>query len=480
MKKTVLKKTVLTLSLILSASTSQAGWVDDWLAQSASTQTGYFEGQQRGYYSAGSFSGRWKSTADYPVTVELPKVKSGCGGIDVFVGGMSFMNMEYLTQKLKGMVTGAVSALAYDLATKVLSEQVANSTKNIMALADTLNQMQLDECAAGKSLVGIMTDKDGLRSGEDMQNRLGTAIKENKLVSGVSNLWTGLTTEEQANGGTVNAGDVVSATSTCNQDIRDIFMTGNSMLATVGNKMNIPSSHIDLMRGLTGDIRLSGAAEAYQISYMPPCSENNSDSLKSLSSGDMYIKNTAGVCSPIIDGNRDMTAYVTGKLTSMAVKIRTKSGELNVAEKAFLDSTPISILPILKSGVGTVTEGQTISVLADMVANAYILQMMSDLYLRAEAIAVKAREVVEKKGAASNGSTETCAAPIFLENASKDIAVMLGKINSLKEGSKTNYIAAREEMIANLQAIETMKNLESQMNQEVTRRFGKDVVARVN
>jgi conjugative transfer pilus assembly protein TraH len=130
--------------------------------------------------------------------------------------------------------------------------------------------------------------------------------------------------------------------------------------------------------------------------------------------------------------------------------------------------------------VGTVTEGQTISVLADMVANAYILQMMSDLYLRAEAIAVKAREVVEKKGAASNGSTETCAAPIFLENASKDIAVMLGKINSLKEGSKTNYIAAREEMIANLQAIETMKNLESQMNQEVTRRFGKDVVARVN
>ncbi|MDD3816322.1 MAG: conjugal transfer protein TraH, partial [Desulfocapsaceae bacterium] len=75
-----MKKMIFALSVSLlfpiSAQVAQAGWVDDWLQQSNSTQSGYFEGQQRGYYSAGSFSGRWKSTADYPVTLEMPKVKS--------------------------------------------------------------------------------------------------------------------------------------------------------------------------------------------------------------------------------------------------------------------------------------------------------------------------------------------------------------------------------------------------------------------
>jgi len=473
-----MKKTVLVLSLLLSASTSQAGWVDDWLAQSNTTQTGYFEGQQRGYYSAGSFSGRWKSTAEYPVTLELPKVKSGCGGIDVFMGGFSFMNSEYLTQKLTNMVSGAISAVAYDLAMKVLSEQVSNSIKNFEALSDTLNQMQLDECAAAKTVVGIMTDEKGLRSGEDMQERLGTAVKENKLVSGVSDMWTTLTTEEQANGGTVNSGDVAAVTSTCNADVRDIFMDGNSMLANVGNKMSIPGPHIDLIRGLVGDVKLSGAAEAYQISYMPPCSENNTDSLKSIASGDVYIKNAAGTCSQVTDGNRDMKAYVVTKLTSIATKIRNKGAGFDTAELAFMDSTPLSILPIIRSAVGTQTEGQTIGSLADITASAYSLQMMSDLYLRAEVIAMKAREVVEKKGAGSSAGTETCKAPVFLENAGKDISVMLGKIQDLKDGAKSSYIASTNEMNSVLTFISHMQNLESQMNQEVTRRFGRDVVAR--
>jgi len=66
--------------LCLSTSFCHAGWVDDWMTQSTGSSPGYFEGQQRGYYSGGSFSGRWPSTADYPVTIEAPRVKSGCGG----------------------------------------------------------------------------------------------------------------------------------------------------------------------------------------------------------------------------------------------------------------------------------------------------------------------------------------------------------------------------------------------------------------
>jgi hypothetical protein len=56
---------------------------------------------------------------------------------------------------------------------------------------------------------------------------------------------------------------------------------------------------------------------------------------------------------------------------------------------------------------------------------------------------------------------------------------MLGKIQELREGAKASYIASTNEMNAILTYMEHMQNLESQMNSELTRRYGKDVVARI-
>jgi conjugative transfer pilus assembly protein TraH len=476
MKKTIFALSVSLLWPIL-AQVAEAGWVDDWLQQSNTTQTGYFQGQQRGYYSAGGFSGRWKSSADYPVTLEMPKVKSGCGGIDVFMGGFSFMDTDYLVDKLQAILSNA-AGVAFDLGLKTLCEQCSNTIKNFEALSDALDQMQIDECSAGKSLVGIVADENGFHSGEEMKERLGTAVKENKLVSGVSDMWTDLTTAEQASGGAVSSGEVSAVTSGCNADVLDLFLNGDSMLANVGAKMSIPGAHIDLIRGLVGDLKLSGPAEAYKISYMPPCSENNTDSIRSFAIGDIYTKSSVGICSQVTDGNRDMGAYVRTQLSSIADKLRTK-GAFTPAEIAFMDSHPLSPLPILKSAVGTRTEGATLSGLADITAAAYSLQMISDLYIRAEMIARKAREVLEKKASGSSGSPDTCAAVIFAENAGQDLSLMLEKIQQLQEGAKTSYIASTAEMNAILSYLERMQDLESRMNQEVTRRFGKDVVTRI-
>jgi conjugative transfer pilus assembly protein TraH len=370
------------------------------------------------------------------------------------------------------------AGVAFDLGLKTLCEQCSNTIKNFEALSDALNQMQIDECAAGKSLVGIVADENGFHSGEEMKERLGTAVKENKLVSGVSEMWTDLTTAEQASGGAVSAGDVSAVTSGCNADVLDLFLSGDSMLANVGAKMSLPGSHIELIRGLVGDLKLSGAAEAYKISYMPPCSENNTDSIKSIANGDIYIKSSSGICSQVTDGNRDMVAYVRTQLLGIADKLRTK-GTFTATEIAFMDSNPLSPLPILKSAIGTRTEGATISGLADITASAYSLQMISDLYIRAEMIARKAREVLEKKASGSSGSPDTCAAVIFAENAGQDLSLMLVKIQQLKEGAKASYIASTSEMNAILSYLERMQDLESRMNQEVTRRFGKDVVTRI-
>lgn len=469
---------VFLIVLLVVPATVSADWVDDWLDQRTTTSPNYFAGQERGYYSAGSFSTRWSHTNDYPVTIEMPRVKAGCGGIDVFLGGMSFMNTDYLVDKLQGILTGA-AAVAFDLALKTLCEQCANTIKNFEAIADKLNSMQLDECAAAKELVGIVADENGFHSSEVMREKLGTAIKENKLRQGIVDMWDVATKEDQSNNNVPQSSDVSRVTSGCNGEITSTFLNTGSLLENVGSKMSIPSTHTNLIRGLVGDVRLEGPANAYKISYEAPCPENNSEDIKAMAIGDVYAKDTSGTCSQIPDANRDLVQYVTDTLNQIADKIESK-GVFTADEQAFLETTPLSPLPILKTAVGANMREATIAGLADITAKAYSLQMLSDLSVRAEGIGRKAKEMLEKQaGAASGQPAENCAAAVFAGHADQDISIMLTKIRQLQEGARASYVAAAKEMTTIMAYLEHMQKIESQMVAEITRRYGKDVAERL-
>ncbi len=466
------------LAGLLTPAVVRSAWVDDWLRQRTTTSPHYFSGQQRGYYSGGSFNARWPSTADYPVTLEPPRIKSGCGGIDVFMGGASFMNTDYLVDKLQGILTGA-AAVAFDLALKTLCEQCSNTIKNFEAIADKLNSMQLEECAAARELVGVVMDENGFHSREVMREKLGTAIKENKLSQGISEMWDIITKEDRANNNVPRAGDVGRVTSGCNAEIRSAFLSGGSLLENVGSMMGIPGAHIDLMRGLVGDVRLEGVTGSYMVSYQAPCSENNPDDIKAFVGGEVYAEDTAGHCNLISDANRDLRQFVENTLTGIARKIETK-GALTSDERTFLDTNPLSALPILKSGISAGIGEAIIPSLADITARAYSLQMLSDLYVRAETIARKAKEMLEREAGAGAGQpAENCAATVFAEHADQNISLMLRRIVRLQEAARTSYATSAQEMVTIMNYLEHMRKIESKVTAELTRRYGQDVAARL-
>ena len=458
--------------------TAQAAWVDDWLTQRTTTAPNYLEGQQRGYYSAGGFSARWPSTNTYPVTVEPPRLKGGCGGIDVFMGGFSFMNSDYLVDKLQSILSGA-AGVAFDLGLKTLCEQCSNTIKNFEAISDKLNSMQLQECAAAKELVGIVADKNGFHSSEVMREKLDTAIKKNKLRQGAVEMWDMITKDNEANNDVAQAGDVSRVTSGCNADITSTFLNVGSLLENVGSKMGIPSDYVNLIRGLVGDVKLEGPANAYKVSYESPCSENNPDDIKAITTGDVYAKDSGGHCSRISDANRDLRQYVLDTLTSISDKIENK-GTLTATEQAFLEATPLSALPILKTAVGTNMKATTLAGLAEITAEAYSLQMLSDLYIRADAIAWKAREMLEKKAVAAPGQpSENCEAAVFAEHADQNISIMLNRIARLKGAARKSYVTSAQQMNVIMRYLEHMQKVEWQMTAEITRRYGADIAARV-
>lgn len=83
---------------------SAQSWAESWFDNVTYTSPGSFEDQTRGYITAGGMSGRVDVHNDYLMSVTLPKVRAGCGGIDMFLGGMSFLDPDYLVQKLESIL----------------------------------------------------------------------------------------------------------------------------------------------------------------------------------------------------------------------------------------------------------------------------------------------------------------------------------------------------------------------------------------
>ena len=114
-------------------------WIDDWIQQKTVVSPQYFETQKRGYASLGGMSARWKVGTDNLITVTPPRFKMGCGGIDMFGGGLGFMKFDYLVKKLQKVMGPAAAAFAFDLALNTLCTPCANGIKSFEAIVGALS-----------------------------------------------------------------------------------------------------------------------------------------------------------------------------------------------------------------------------------------------------------------------------------------------------------------------------------------------------
>ncbi|WP_197475599.1 conjugal transfer protein TraH, partial [Oleiphilus sp. HI0043] len=99
--RTVLLTTILIMAAIPSA---LAGVVDDWLSDlESSVGASAYNSGSRGYLSAGSVNARVSSTSEYLMSINPPRLDAGACGVDLFLGGMSYMDIDYLGDKLEAV-----------------------------------------------------------------------------------------------------------------------------------------------------------------------------------------------------------------------------------------------------------------------------------------------------------------------------------------------------------------------------------------
>lgn len=128
-----------------------------------STKGTAFKDQQGGYYSGGSFFMRSPTRNTNPISITPPGFRMGCGGIDIWAGGLSFINAQQLKNMLQSIVSNGIN-YAFMLAVETYAPQVHNIMQQLNKLAADFNAMNINSCEAAAGLVGSVWPKSDLGS----------------------------------------------------------------------------------------------------------------------------------------------------------------------------------------------------------------------------------------------------------------------------------------------------------------------------
>jgi conjugative transfer pilus assembly protein TraH len=139
-----------------------------------------FSSQTRGYYTFGHTRIRWEPPSEIrPFSATAPNVNVGCNGIDITLGGFSYIDGEELVKKLKKM-SGAAASFFFEAALSTLCKDCLTILNKLEDFANAINSINFDSCAAANAIGTHMGRKFGelLNSGKN-SNEAADEVKEN-------------------------------------------------------------------------------------------------------------------------------------------------------------------------------------------------------------------------------------------------------------------------------------------------------------
>lgn len=378
---------ILLLSLIFAIPMlTNAGVVDDWLNDLESTTgAGAYNSGTRGYLTAGSINARANSTNEYLMSINPPRLKAGSCGIDLFLGGMSFMDIDYLGDKLEAVWQNADS-VALSMAMSALSKTLDEKGMDFTQAVDYLNNLQFNECELATK--GITYAIEG---GQWAYDKLfSEEAKTQSVEESVSRNAHETQSDADANSGQPKPEvDIGANLKACEAPIRNILEGNGSIIQRISAAHGI-SNQEHLMRGYLGDVYIShvGPGEAPVMAILPPCKRNNDNSIDDFVLGlaeqrarpTSLSVNTTGTCTTGSAAGGIFQNSVN-RLNELVTNLKNPSANIdpNSDLSKYLNSTPIPVYKIIKWANDIGIEEGIIQELSRVVAYSTAYTMINDL-----------------------------------------------------------------------------------------------------
>jgi conjugative transfer pilus assembly protein TraH len=435
---TIKKKLVFMMVMLCTTQAQADSWLDDWVDAKTVTSPGYYQGQTRGYFTGGSYQARWHMNNESIIDFQPPRIESGCGGINLFGGSVSFLDADRLADKLQSILQAA-PAVAIDMAMKTLCKECSETIRSLEQLSNNLNGMMQSDCQSAKDLAAkFMPDIP-------INNPLNTTVANLKQKFNIVRDYHENTEEVAANDGNPGV-DMRVATEDCNADFRDIFQPG-SLVARIAEDLNF-DDYADLLRGLLGDVNITFVNNVYDMDTVPSCRANNPYTLEDFLSGSVQERPQGGECRD--NSVTDFHGYVSTFLDEIADKL--ESGELALTddETAFINAAPLPVLQTLRLGVMTQNLSGAKATLRDTLSVAMAYYAIDDLYRNVHYLLNHAKTAA-KKATVADGDSELCN-PIVFAPAIKQVESWGKDIRGLRASARQSY-RAEIESLANYQTL---------------------------
>ena len=352
------------------ASGGMNGYMTNLLTDIQSLSPTAYQGQQRGFFVGGSMEIPPQGTTIQPFSATLPHLSfNGCGGIDLTMGGFSYLNFKYLVQKLQGILQAA-PAFAFEIGLKVLSEQAGGVMNDLEAATDAINDLNLNSC---KSMDNIVNVASGAINSSINNLKAKQATSNSQATGGSSWFGSALTSTISSVGSSWNS-FVSNAASQAKQQSQ----SGTNPLINFGLPTSTPSlldvasgnvstafpNLIPIMRYYVGDVvpvkqtNPSTQAVSSTTAYEYPCNPESTTNYSALAKnivndGDVWganinTSNPDGFCSNTQEYTfTPLSRQVQQDVLNIVSGIQTDS-QITPQDVALINSSPLPILPFLQ------------------------------------------------------------------------------------------------------------------------------------
>jgi conjugative transfer pilus assembly protein TraH len=433
-------------------------WVDEWFDSATYSGPSSYSTKNRKMISGGSFAVRSTVKTDYPITVSLPKISAGCGGISGFMGGFSFLDADYLIDKAQRMMQAA-PYVAMDMALKAMSKEFSDTIKSAEALTNTLNSIQLNECSTMKPILTAAMNKDK----EGFKQSLSEIANAKQIKDNAVRLWTDAKREitDNDNKSPVDLAEEIEG---CPADIKHFFSPG-SVIEKITGKTGM-GDYSKMFKGFFGDMVIQHKDNNIVTEMIMACTENRHDGQAFLF-GKVYARNDSGKCKEI--KSKSVYEIVDKKLNSLADKI-TEKKELSAEDKAFASrGTPLPILAMLRIAHEQGTVSETKQGLLDITAIAYAYRVADSFYHEALAALQRVSDEVDTNHTQED-SDKSCNMRVLTIPA-EQVRKLLRRVRDARDQLASSFDIELKEHTRFDELIDEMRRRESEIKRQERLRF---------
>ncbi|MDF7758935.1 conjugal transfer pilus assembly protein TraH [Kosakonia cowanii] len=407
------------------------------------TQAQAWQGQAAGYFTGGSVYLRNPVKNVQLISMQVPSLNAGCGGIDAYLGSFSMISGEEIQRFVKQIMSNA-QGYAFDLALQTMVPELKQAKDFLQKLANDVNSMNMSSCQAAQGIIGGLWPV--------------TQVSQQKIcqdIAGESNMFADWAASRQ---GCTVGGKSDSVTSRASDKDKDQVLKNKNLIWDALSRNRLFDSNRQLKELVMSAVGSIIFNKEGQVTILTPLVDNR-DLVKVLMRGGtakVYGCDEESVClTPVVvsinvQEKNGLVTLVKNLMLSMQSKL-VNDTPLSDQEKGFVNTTSV---PVLKYLTNAQSMGQSATYLlqvSDFIAQDLMIQYLQELVKQAslsmagknwpEEAASKLRDnVLHAQGLLADMKLQSAADQNALDGIDRNMQYLQQQVSTIVSGSyQSNY-----------------------------------------